>query len=45
MRSQVKRWTPYTTDDELIKPKKWFKISRGKNNDAEYFAAPFYFKY
>ena len=45
LRSQVKRWTPYTTEDELIKPKKWFKVSRGKDNDAEYFAAPFYFKY
>lgn len=44
-RCQVKKWTPMTTDEPLIQNKKWFVVKPGKDNDAKYFAAPFYFKY
>ena len=44
-RCQVKKWTPLTTDDEIVKNKRWFKVSRGPENTAKYFAAPFYFKF
>ena len=44
-RLHVKKWTPFTTDDEIVKDKKWFKVTPGEGNTSRYFAAPFYFKY